>query len=188
MFLRIHGEDGSVDWSGWRRRRGRKPGCGRGNARPTRQLPGHSRAQGRHQVQPDRPQQVGLSEVGQLLFLPSALFCDYFMIFYLIKICKCTFKKVISKKNLKNKFLVCILKVKDENCRIRIDWSKARICTNMSQIHNTDFKREIFVYFAKLFFLFKYNCQGTLNVMGLTKRRDQVTGNPFSSTKFNYVS
>ncbi len=62
MLLRIHGEDGSVDWSGWRRRRGRKPGSGRGNARPTRQLPGHSRAQGRHQVQPDRPQQVGHQE------------------------------------------------------------------------------------------------------------------------------
>jgi hypothetical protein len=48
-------------------------------------------------------------------------------------------QKVISKRTKKKFFLVVILKVTDENTRIRIqNRSRIRICTKMSRIRNTE--------------------------------------------------
>jgi hypothetical protein len=55
------------------------------------------------------------------------LYSYYFMTFYLRKIMYLYLQKVISRKTRKKIVFVGVLKVNDENSRIRIHWSEARI-------------------------------------------------------------
>jgi hypothetical protein len=76
----------------------------------------------------------------------SYYFVTSFLLYIFEKLCKCSFKKVKRKQIEEKKLLVAILKVTDENSRIRsriwIRLSEVRIRIKMSRIRNTAKKQK----------------------------------------------